>query len=146
MGVIIGVVLLMFLVFGAKLIYESPEYNDFCDWKIYEKNLTEQNKVSEECTEKYDSAREIFSKKMFLLSLIVGVLIIVSSAIFVDINTISGGTMFGSLMFIIHGTGSYWRYMDDLARFIILGVALGVLIYLGYWINKKGDKKSKRKK
>jgi len=45
--------------------------------------------------------------------------------------------MLGSLVFIIYGTGRYWNYMDDLMRFIILGISLGILIYIAYWISKK---------
>jgi len=59
--------------------------------------------------------------------------------------------MFGSLMFIIYGTGRYWDYMDDFMRFIIVGIALGILIYVAYWTNKrmnskKTDKNKKLKK
>jgi hypothetical protein len=146
LGIIIGVVLLMFLVFGTKLIYDSPEYDDYCDYsKIYETNDSAiQNKLSQECTSNYDTANEDYSKKMFILSLIVGVFIIVGSAVFVNINSISGGLMLGSLMFLIYGTGSYWRYMNDWLRFIVLGVALGILIYVGYWLSKKGNKNKKR--
>jgi hypothetical protein len=152
LGVIIGVVLLMFLVFGTKLIYDSPEYEDYCDYNKYipTGNLTDsemkmQNEYYAECTENYDAANENYSKNMFILSLIVGVLIIIGSAVFIDLATVSGGLMFGSLMFLIYGTGSYWRYMNDWTRFFVLGVALGILIYVGYWLGNREGKKIKRK-
>jgi hypothetical protein len=148
LGVIIGVVLLMFLVFGAKLIYESPNYEDYCDYKgIYEKNDTIiQSQLYQECESKYNEANENYSKKMFILSLIVGILIIICSVVFIEINSVSGGLMFGSLMFLIYGMGNYWRYMNDWGRFIILGVCLIALIYVGYWISKRGNKIKKKKK
>jgi len=143
LGIIIGVVLLMFLVFGSKLIYETPNYEDYCNYnKINFTNTTDY----QTCSENYENAREDYSKNMFLLSLIVGILIIAGSAIFININSISGGLMFGSLMFIVYGTGSYWRYMNDWTRFIILGVALGILIYVGYWLSfRKNNERRKRK-
>lgn len=146
LGVIIGVVLLMFLVFGAKLIYEKPNYENYCDYqKINEKNDTAiQAQMYGECAENYDSATEIYSKKMFILSLIVSLIVIAGSAIFININSISGGLMFGGLMFLIYGTASYWNYMNDLWRFVILGIALGVLIYVGYFLGKRERNKSKR--
>jgi hypothetical protein len=148
LGIIIAVVLLMFLVFGSKLVYDSPEYEDYCDYSRI--NVSENNGYYQECSEGYDSARENYSKKMFILSLIVGVIVIVGSAVFININSVSGGLMFGSLMFVIYGTGSYWQYMNDWVRFVILGLALGVLIYVGYWLSsresKGKNKKSKRKK
>jgi hypothetical protein len=51
--------------------------------------------------------------------------------------SVSGRLMLGSLFFVIYGTGSYWRYMDDFIRFIILGLALGILIFIGYKISNK---------
>jgi hypothetical protein len=150
LGIIIGVVLLMFLVFGTKLIYDTPNYEDYCDYGKYlptdnmsDSEIKIQNEYSNECNKNYDITNENYSKKMFILSLIVGVLIIVSSAVFININSISGGLMFGSLMFVVYGTGSYWRYMNDWVRFIVLGIALGVLIYVGYWLGNRDDKKIK---
>lgn len=150
LGIIIGIVLLMFLVFASKLIYERPEYEDYCyperHVQPFDKLDNETENFYEECNENYDLASEKYSKNMFGLSLVFGILIIVLSAILIDVNSISGGLMFGSLMFIIYGTGSYWRFMNDWGRFIILGIALGILIYVGFWMNKRGDKKTRKKK
>ena len=85
--------------------------------------------------------------KMFIISLIFGILVIVGRTIFISTNSISRGLMFGSLMFIIYGTGRYWNYMDDLVRFIILSIALVVLIYVSYWTSKKmkdGNKRTRK--
>ena len=146
LGIIIGVVLLMFLVFGAKLIYETPQYDKYCNYtQIYEKNDTSlQTQLSQQCSQNYDTASKNYSQKMFVLSLIIGVLIITGSVIFIENHPVSGGFMFGSLMFLIYGTGGYWRYMNDWLRFIILGIALGILVYVSYWIGKR-EKKIKRK-
>lgn len=156
LGIIIGVVLLMFLVFGARLVYERPEYNDYCDYgtkyltdNLSESQIQEQNEYFRNCNESYEEVRENYSKKMFILSIIVGVLVIAGAAVFVKLESVSGGLMFGSAMFLVYGAGSYWEYMGDWIRFIILGVALGVLIYLGYWLaireNGKNKKVGKRK-
>lgn len=146
LGLIIAVVFLMFLVFGSKLIYENPNYEDYCNYsKIYEKNDTVlQNQLSQECTQKYDSANENYSKRMFVFSIIVGILIVIGSAVFIESLVVSGGLMFGSLMFLIYGTGSYWRYMNDWTRFVILGVALGTLIYVSYRIGDKNRNKKRK--
>ena len=42
------------------------------------------------------------------------------------------GLFGGGVLTIIYGTTNYWSELGDLARFIILGIALAVLIYLGY--------------
>jgi hypothetical protein len=164
LGISIAVIFLMFCVFGTKLIYDSPKYEDYCNYSeinptVYDKaNVNESEFLIEEklredkykeCSEKYEVANKNYSKNMFIISLIFGILIIILCTIFININSISGGLMLGSLMFLIYGTGRYWNYMDDLMRFIILGLALGALIYVAYWINQrresiKGIKKIKK--
>lgn len=160
LGIIIAVVFLMFCVFGTKLIYDAPEYEKYCDYSkinaptAYDKtNLSqaelqeqqeEYNKIYEECSKEYELANKNYSKNMFIISLVFGLLVIIICTIWIDIGSISGGLMFGSLMFIIYGTGRYWEYMDDLLRFIILGIALAILIYVAYWINKRTSKKENK--
>lgn len=151
LGIAIAIIFLMFCVFGTKLIYDTPKYEDYCDYnelgKIdYINNSDYYNQQYEECSEKYDIANKNYSKNMFIISLIFGILVIITCVIFIEINSISGGLMLGSLMFIIQGTGRYWNYMDDLMRFIILAVALGVLIYVAYWMNKRRERENKTKK
>ena len=148
LGIAIAIIFLMFCVFGTKLIYDEPDYEDYCDYqelsKIdYTNDSFYYTQVYQECSDKYDEANKNYSKTMFIISLIFGVLIISICTIFISINSISGGLMFGSLMFIIYGTSRYWNYMDDLMRFIVLGAALAVLIYVSYWVSKrKEDNKS----
>jgi hypothetical protein len=160
LGIAIAIIFLMFCVFGTKLIYDSPKYESYCNYSeinptVYDKaNVNEsefliEEKIREEkykeCSEKYELANKNYSKNMFVISLIFGILVIIICVIFIEINSISGGLMLGSLMFLIYGTGRYWNYMDDLMRFLILAVALGVLIYVAYWINKRKTKLKKVK-
>jgi len=151
LGIIIAVVFLMFCVFGTKLIYDVPQYEDYCNYEELGKidavnNSAYYNQVYKECSDKYDLANKNYSKNMFIISLVFGILIIIICTIWIEINSISGGLMFGSLMFIIYGTGRYWNYMDDLLRFIVLGVALIMLIYVAYWMSKRGSKENKQNK
>ena len=158
LGLVIAVIFLMFCVFGTKLIYDTPKYERYCDYskmnyptasdKInlsgseLQAQQEAQDQIYRECSEKYDLANKDYSKNMFIISLVFGILVIIICTIFVEIGSISGGLMFGSLMFIIYGTGRYWNYMDDLLRFIVLGIALIILIYVAYWVNKKTNKKN----
>lgn len=161
LGIIIAVVFLMFCVFGTKLIYDTPQYERYCDYSninyptAYDKtNLSqaelqeqqeEYNKIYQECSEEYELANKNYSKNMFIISLVFGLLVIIICTIWVEINSISGGLMLGSIMFIIYGTSRYWNFMDDLLRFIVLGIALAILIYVAYWMNKRASKKENSK-
>ncbi|OQA68916.1 MAG: hypothetical protein BWY36_00161 [Candidatus Diapherotrites archaeon ADurb.Bin253] len=148
LGIAIAIIFLMFCVFGTKLIYDEPKYEDYCDYQEFSEtdyiNESYYTQVYRECSDKYNEANKDYSKKMFIISLIFGILVIVGCTIFISTNSISGGLMFGSLMFIIYGTSRYWNYMDDLVRFIILSIALVVLIYVSYWTSKKMKDGNKR--
>ena len=144
LGIIIGVVLLMFLVYGMKLIYDAPEYPNcyekrtaFIDAELNEVQEQQINNEIQECQDDYEKAREAYSRNMFIITLIISVLIIVVSVVLIKIEVISGGLMFGSLMFLIQGTAGYWQFMEDWLRFFILGIALLILIYAGYWLSKR---------
>jgi small-conductance mechanosensitive channel len=145
LGLIIAVIFLMFAVYGTKLVYDAPEYEDFCDEfkpvpldrKIAEEIIQEM----EECRNDWNSAQEDYFEKIFIISLIFSIVVIIASILLVHVEAVAGGLMLGSLFFIIYGTWEYWRYMNDWLRFIILGVALIILIYAGYWLANKESKK-----
>lgn len=163
-GIIIAVVFLMFCVYGTKLIYKTPNYNDYCNQsKIMPPALPEQTdkEICEQqggvwteqgiecvktpcgycdyfskCQPDFEKAQENYSKNLFIISIIFSLIIIVISAFLITINSVSAGLMLGSLMYLIYGTTSFWRYMNDYFRFIILGIALIILIYIGYRLKK----------
>ena len=164
LGVIIAVVFLMFCVYGVELLYDSPDIDDYCGRNLYEVETKdacegaggEWNDRSgfedksdvvvlghcsapESCYDEYDAVREGYSMNLFLIALIVSLAVIVVAALLVGVESVSGGLMFGSLMFLIYGTGSYWQFMDDWLRFVILGVALGILIFIGYKLTVKEE-------
>jgi hypothetical protein len=170
LGIVIAIIFLMFCVFGTKLIYDNPEYKDYCNnsytspLKIasnYNTSMELENKANEcykqggipkyeydeegcgidlecdFCSKNFEEANKDYTKNLFLISLIFGMIVIVISVLFIKISMISGGLMGGSIFFMIYGTGGYWSYMDDFLRFGILGIVLGVLIWLAYFLKNK---------
>ena len=90
--------------------------------------------VAKECTScnvDFDYARNIYFRNVFIISGIVGIIVIVIGAV-LHLTSVSAGLFGGGVLTIIYGTTSYWSELADWARFIILGIALAVLIYLGY--------------
>lgn len=184
LGIVISVLLVMFCVYGTKLIYEEPKYSDFCDNTYYpeypiktidtancslsvelkekandcyknggiprfdyDENGCEYDLFCDMCNAEYNKVSENHSKNLFVISLVVGIIIISASVIFIKIPAISGGLMLGSLFYIVFGTANYWSFMEDILRFVILGIALGVLIWLAYYLsNKNISKKTNYKK
>ena len=90
--------------------------------------------VARECTfcqQDYNKARNIYFRNVFIISGIVGIIVIIGGAILRH-TSVSAGLFGGGVLTIIYGTTNYWSELADYARFIILGIALIVLIYLGY--------------
>lgn len=170
LGAIIAVIFVMFCAYGTNLVYESPDYEDYCNatysptkiateeceiseslqqkteacWNnkgeaipVYDEQGCQIDIICSTCRLDYEKAEEIYSKNMFIISLIVGVIFIAISALLIQIASVSGGLMLGSLFFIVYGTARYWRFMNDWLRFILLGIALLILIYLGYRIARR---------
>ena len=182
LGVVIAVIFSMFLVYGTKLIYENPSYEDFCNDSYnypreifpdscnmsaklrmetndcynskgfprydYDDNGCEKGIIiCDFCQNDFEAADKEYTKNLFVISLIFGLAVIVISVLFIKIPSVSGGLMLGSLFFMIYGTAGYWRFMEDILRFVILGVTLFVLIWLAYYIaRKKINFKIKNKK
>lgn len=169
-GIIIAVVFLLFAVYGTKLIYDSPKYEEFCNNTyaypekiagnctispmlniqiqqcyndrgnpnpVYDNSGCQTGITCDYCMKDFDKADENYAKNLFIISIIASLIIISISAFLIQVASVSGGLMFGSLMYLIYGTGRYWQYMNDWLRFIILGIALLILIYIGYKLARK---------
>ena len=90
--------------------------------------------VAKDCTScnvDFDKARNIYFRNVFIISGIVGIIAIIGGAVLRHMS-VSAGLFGGGVLTIIYGTTNYWSELADYARFIILGIALAVLIYLGY--------------
>ena len=111
--------------------------------------------VAKECTScnvDYNKGRNIYFRNVFIISGIVGIIAIIIGAV-LQLTSVSAGLFGGGVLTIIYGTINYWSELADWARFIILGIALAVLIFLGYkgfslfgFGKKEEIKKDKRKK
>lgn len=97
----------------------------------YDENGCQAGKECTFCQQDYNKARNIYFRNVFIISGIVGIIAIIIGAV-LKITSVSAGLFGGGVLTIIYGTTNYWSELADWARFIILGIALVVLIYLGY--------------
>ncbi|MFA5071575.1 MAG: hypothetical protein WC511_04390 [Candidatus Pacearchaeota archaeon] len=178
LGIVISVIFVMFFVYGTKLVYDEPEYDDYCNYSYYypekivncsfnselqkqmqdcvnqrgnaryeyDSNGCEKSLTCDLCSLEYEEANKNYSKNLFLISLIIGIIVIAVSVIFIKVSAVSGGLMLGSLFFIIYGTSRYWEFMEDVLRFVILGLTLFILIWLAYYISRREKKENKKPK
>lgn len=84
------------------------------------------------CQKDFDSVNNIYRRNAFVIWVIAGLAAIVASFFLVVAEAVSAAFVFAGLVSLIVGTIGYWSAMQDYFRFIVLGMALAVLIYVGY--------------
>lgn len=97
------------------------------------------------CTRDYNDFRNIYNRNVFIIAGILGIITIIIAAILKQI-TVSSGILGGGVLIILYGTIRYWSELGGWARFIITGIALVILIWIGYKkLNEKPEYKTKSK-
>lgn len=84
------------------------------------------------CRQTYEDARELYQRNVFIVMVVLGLLSLVLGFALAASEVISLGLSYGGILSFIIASIQYWSAMDDYLRVIILGLALAVLIYLGY--------------
>jgi hypothetical protein len=100
------------------------------------RNTCEGRKNYWECREEIDNLMEK-PKKLFFAMMIVGCVVAIILASRLNSESSQIGLMVGGVVSLIIGISTYWYYMGDEFRMIVLGLALGVMIYLASKITNK---------
>lgn len=170
-GIGIMILTIFVTVYGMSVFYPSVKYDDFCGelrtqeiidtqqrceeiggkWSVYESVKPVEGSVEGfcdrdfNCRQNYEDARESRSKKIFFISIPLGVVLILIGGFLFGIEAIGAGLMGGGIGTIVYGAGGYWQYGGDLFKFLMSLLGLTAVVYLAYWFNKKFGKKVKRK-
>lgn len=138
LGIII--VLNLFFNYGIKTFYNEPKYDDYClaeygvPKSVYTEPVPERQMDYEkqrECQEKYDKDNDFYKRNVFIVWIVAGVVSLVLGFSIAMSEAVSLGLSFGGLVSLIVGTLGYWSAMNDYLRFIILGIALAILVWIG---------------
>lgn len=157
-SVIIAIVIVMNLFFNyaVSLVYKEPIFENFIkspqvievietkdecvsiggQWnENTDKNFTEKDKTDGYCNENYtnqinyDNARKEYEKKVFITLIILGIVSLMFAG-FISISILSVSFAWGGVLSLIIASMRYWSQSDNWSKVIILGIALGVLIWL----------------
>ena len=158
LSIIVAIVIVMNLFFNyaVSLVYQEPSFDTFVkpaqvlntiktkdacvnvggQWSesAYpdEKGMT---KVQGYCDENftnqknYNSAVKVYEKKVFITLVVLGVLSLVLAG-FIAFQILSIAFAWGGVLSLIIASIRYWSEADNLAKVIILAIALGLLIWL----------------
>lgn len=140
LGIII--VLNLFFNYGIKTFYNEPKYDDYCQSEYlmrkpipsepaFELQQQIDYEKQRECQEKYDKDNDFYKRNVFIVWIVAGVVSLVLGFSIAMSEAVSLGLSFGGLVSLIVGTLGYWSAMNDYLRFIILGIALAILVWIG---------------
>ncbi|MBU0894170.1 MAG: hypothetical protein KKF48_01155 [Nanoarchaeota archaeon] len=169
------IILTIFVTFyGINTIFPKFQYEDFCEefktaeiidtqvrceelggkWGSYEvprpviegeMALTGYCDRDYTCRQDLEEANEIRSKYVFFIALPLGIIIILLGMFAFGLEAIGVGIMGGGVGTLVYGSGAFWPYTKNWARFLISLVGLVVLICLVYYFNKRGFGKKRKK-
>ncbi len=146
----IALIFALFVGYGIEVFNPSYKYEDFCPREAFtEEECLEEGgmwqgfneaEVSPKrgfcqppinCSENYNLAQSKHDKIVFIVSVIVGILAVITGFILKK-DVVNQGILVGGILLIIYGTLRYWRYANNILKFVLLGLVLGVLIWIAY--------------
>jgi len=77
----------------------------------------------------YDASRKVYEKKVFITLIILGIISLIAGG-FIAISILSIAFAWGGVLSLIIASVRYWSQADNLAKVVILALALGILIWL----------------
>lgn len=157
------VVFNLFIGMGLRTFYPGPDYEDFCPM---DKQIpTTQTQCEAEggkwfeppvvtgeasfaqpqpycdntfaCRQEFEDKNEVYRRDAFIVWVIAGFIALVAGQMITASPSVSSGFTFGGVVSFIIGAAGYWSQMDETLRFILLGVVLAVLVWLGYRKSKE---------
>ncbi len=149
----ISLVFVFFVGYGIEVFHNSPVYNEYCPTDLYdirdEAECTAEGGTwresdgnrpvpekgfcgeSKECRDAYQESRTSSDRTVFIVAVLAGVIGIVLG-IWLQHETVTNGLTGGGVLSILYGTIRYWEHADELLKFVLLGLVLGFLIWVGY--------------
>lgn len=77
----------------------------------------------------FENAQKIYQRNLFIILSVLGVVSLITGAFMIN-EIVSLGLSWGGVISLIIASMRYWSTADNLIKVIILGVALGALIWL----------------
>jgi hypothetical protein len=154
----IVVVLNVFFNVGIETFYPTPVYEDFCplpgvDEKTMAVTYPDMATCNEaggqwtqpagegamgfcdyygDCYKGHEEAMQIYNRNAFVILTILGTATLLFGLLTHTLPmAVANGLLFGGVVTLLIGTMRYWNYMEDHLRFIVSGVALALLIFVG---------------
>lgn len=171
-GIAIVVLTALVVGYGIETFYPTPDSNKYCDYSRPYQEIINQTDCEAAggkwnpqdiqcikapcpqgycdmyytCNQQYQGDMKNYSRNLFVITTIIGIILIVLGAILFNLEAVGAGIMGGGIVIIIYGAMRYWPNANNMFRFIISVIGLIIVISLGYWINREVKKESKLEK
>ncbi|MBI5391203.1 hypothetical protein HZB02_06965 [Candidatus Woesearchaeota archaeon] len=83
------------------------------------------------CNKAYESENNKYMRGVFFIALIAGAIGLLIG-LFISVGAVSAGLMAGGIFSMFYGIMTYWSNLGDVVRFVLIGVVLLILIWVGY--------------
>ncbi|MBS3132589.1 hypothetical protein J4470_00470 [Candidatus Woesearchaeota archaeon] len=115
---------------GEDLRNSCNKQKGYIDYK-YDSNGCATEAYCETCSAEYNDVRKVHDGNVFIALLIIAVIALVAG-IMVKVEAVSTGFLFAGVLGLIIASIRYWVHLQNVYRFLMLGIALAVLVWLGY--------------
>lgn len=88
--------------------------------------------INRKCEDEFDKARDVYNKNVFIICAVIGLITIAVAGIYLKKESVGAGTLAGGVLTVIYGTIRYWEGLGQIMRFMLLGLILALLIWIGY--------------
>jgi len=141
-GIGIAIILFSLTLLGFHAFYPAPDYDDFCDREQeivrLEQNLTAEEIAEQEaCRDELEDARDNWSRNIFIIAIITGIVVVSASLALLSMISISAGTAMAGIGTIIYGFIVGFDGTSDVLRFIIGVVVTAIIITYAVIVHKK---------
>ena len=84
------------------------------------------------CWEEYDGVREDHGRVSFIILVILGLASILIGGLVLKVEAVASGMMGGGVLTLLYAAIRFWGSIQDYGRLFVLGIALVVLVWIGY--------------
>ena len=103
----------------------------------YDSNGCPIDGVCDDCRIDYEDALDKHSTKIFIISIVIGILVFVAGLFLLSTEPVGSALMASGIWAVFYGVVKNWRNFTDSWRFLLLFILLIVLIWVALRFNKK---------
>ncbi|MEK6894166.1 MAG: hypothetical protein AABX10_01755 [Nanoarchaeota archaeon] len=105
----------------------------------YDSNSCPTGGYCDDCSIDYENALDTHSSRVFIISIIVGIIVFVAGFFLLKTEPVGSALMASGIWSVFYGVVKNWRNFTDSWRFLLLFVLLIVLIWVALRFNKKHE-------